>query len=145
MDPWATKWIKNVCDHIDTKRAKAHLKIFVHESQRPEINNEIVEEIKLSTLVESHFMLRELQHKPRFIHQSYTKNTLDITTSILTDNGKILSTKALIDSGCTGSSIDAAYIKQNHIPTHQLPRKIPIYNVIGTPNSRGPISFFVTV
>ena len=65
--------------------------------------------------------------------------------SILTDDGKILSTKALIDSGCTGSLINASFVEQNHIPVHQLPRKIPVYNADGTPNSRGAISFFVMV
>ena len=32
VDPWSTKWIKKVCDNTDIKRAKAHLKTFVHES-----------------------------------------------------------------------------------------------------------------
>ena len=44
-------------------------------------------------MAETHIVLRELQHKPRYIRQSYNKNTLDITTSILTYDGKNLSTK----------------------------------------------------
>ena len=93
VDPWSTKWIKNVCEHTDIKRVKAHLKTFVHESRRPEINNELVEQIWGLTMAETHIVLRELQHKPRYIRQSYNKNTLDITTSILTYDGKNLSTK----------------------------------------------------
>ena len=96
-------------------------------------------------MVETHIVLRELQNKPRYVHQSYSKNTLDVDTSILTDDGKILSTKALIDSGCTGSSIDALFVEQHHIPTHQLLRKIPVYNADGTLNSRGAISSFIMV
>ena len=145
MDPWSTKWVKNVCDNTDIKRAKAHLKTFVHESRRSEVTNELVEQVRGMTMAETHIVLRELQHKPRYIHQSYNKNTLDISTSILTDDGKILSTKALIDSGCTGSLIDASFVKQNHIPVHQLQRKIPVYNADRTPNSRGAISSFVTI
>ena len=145
VDPWSTTWIKKVCENTDTKRAKAHLNTFVHESRRPEVTNELVEQIRDMTMTKTHIILRELQHKPRYIHQSYNKNTLDVNASILTDNGKILSTKALIDSGCTGSSIEASFVEQHHIPVHQLPRKIPVYNADGTLNSRGTISSFVMV
>ena len=145
VDPWSTAWIKKVCENTDTKRARAHLNTFVHEFRRPEVTNELVEQIRNMTMAETHIVLRELQHKPRYICQSYNKNTLDVDTSILTDDRKILSTKALIDSGCMGSSIDASFVEQHHIPTHQLPRKIPVYNADGTPNSRGAISSFVMV
>ena len=145
VNPWSTTWIKKVCENTDTKRAKAHLNTFVHESRRPEVTNKLVEQIRDMTMAETHIVLRELQHKPRYIHQSYNKNTLDVNASILTDDGKILSTKALIDSGCMGSSIEASFVEQHHIPVHQLPRKIPVYNADGTPNSRGAISSFVMV
>ena len=43
--------------------------------------------------------------------------------------------KALVDSSCTGSTIDAEFAKQNQIPLILLKRCIQVKNMDGTPNS----------
>ena len=51
--------------------------------------------------------------------------------------------KVLIDSGCTGSSIDQDFVRRNKINTKKVARLISIYNTDGTMNAGGPISEFV--
>ena len=146
VDPWSIPWIKKVCEERDHDHALKILKSFVHNTQTAEVTPELIQCMKDSTNAELHLILRELQQKLRYIHKTtHNHNTLDLSVSLITDNGKTLSTMALIDSGCTGSSIDKGFIQQHHIPTHELPQSIPVYNADGTPNSRGAISTFVTV
>ena len=146
VDPWSIPWIKKVCEERDRDHALKTLKSFVHDTRIAEVTPELIQCVKDSTNAETHLILRELQQKPRYIRKTtHNHNTLDLSVSLLTDDGKILSTMALIDSGCTGSSIDEGFVQQHHIPTHELPRSIPVYNADGTPNSRGAISTFVTV
>ena len=94
----------------------------MHNTQTAKVTLKLIQYIKESTNAETHLILRELQHKPRFIQKtSHNHNTLNLSINILTDDGKVLNTMALIDSGCTGSSIDEGFIQQHHIPTHDLP------------------------
>ncbi|CDO72200.1 hypothetical protein BN946_scf184970.g52 [Trametes cinnabarina] len=59
------------------------------------------------------------------------------------DDRRSFSVQALLDSGCTGSSIDVDFVRRNHIPTRKLPRPIPVYNADNTLNKGGPISEYV--
>ena len=146
VDPWSIPWIKKVCEERDRDHALKTLKSFVHDTRTAEVTPELIQCVKDSTNAETHLILRELQQKPRYIRKNtHNHNTLDLSVELLTDDGKVLSTKALIDSGCTGSSIDESFVQQHHIPTHKLPRSIPVYNANGTPNSRGAISNFITI
>ena len=62
----------------------------------------------------------------------------------MTDGSK-LPIVALVDSGCSGSSIDESFVQENKIETYNLPIAIPVYNADGTPNSNGLILKFVTI
>ena len=53
-----------------------------------------------------------------------------------------VSTLALVDSGAEGQFIDTDFAKQNHIPLHKLAQPIPVRNVDGSPNSKGPITHY---
>ena len=136
VDPWSIPWIKKVCEERDRDHTLKTLKSFVHDTRIAEVTPELIQCVKDSTNAETHLILRELQQKPRYIHKTtHNHNTLDLSVNLLTDDGKVLSTMALIDSGCTGSSIDEGFVQQHHIPTHELPQSIPVYNADGTPNS----------
>ena len=118
----------------------------MHDTRTAKVTSKLIQCVKDSTNAELHLILRELQQKPRYIRKTtHNHNTLNLLVNLLTDDGKILSTMALIDSGCTGSSIDESFVQQHHIPTHELSQSIPVYNADGTPNSRGAISTFITI
>lgn len=53
------------------------------------------------------------------------------------------SVTALLDTGCTGSTIDSNFVKRNCINTQRLYAPIPVYNADGTHNTGGPITDYV--
>ena len=53
--------------------------------------------------------------------------------------------KALVDSRCTGSSIDAGFVKAKGLNARPLPHPIPVYNADGTLNKAGSITHYVTL
>ena len=61
------------------------------------------------------------------------------------DNTHIVETAALLDSGCTGSSINTRFVKENDLPTRTLPRPIPADNADGTFNRNGAITHTTTL
>ncbi len=64
--------------------------------------------------------------------------TIELVSSL-----KKLTTKALINSGCTGSAIDQAYVKEHNLDTKKALIPIPVYNANGTCNQGGDITEFV--
>ncbi len=54
-----------------------------------------------------------------------------------------MTTKALIDSGCTGSAINQAYVEKHNLDTKKALIPIPVYNADGTCNQGGDITEFI--
>lgn len=50
-----------------------------------------------------------------------------------------------MDSGCTGSSIDAGFVQAKGLNAQPLPRPVPVYNADGTLNNGGSITHTVTL
>lgn len=87
--------------------------------------------------------LEELQKPPKFICEwKGTQMDVPLVLSML-DTQQWVSIKALLDTGCTGSSIDAQFVCNNSIATTKLPSPIPVYNADGSHNSSGAIINFV--
>jgi predicted aspartyl protease len=57
----------------------------------------------------------------------------------MVDDGHFFATKALLDSGCTGSAINKKFVKKHGISTKKVARSILIYNADGTKNKAGSI------
>ncbi len=53
-----------------------------------------------------------------------------------------ISTNALVDSGCTSSTISREFVEKHNIPTHAIAALITIYNTDGTKNQAGQITTF---
>ena len=53
--------------------------------------------------------------------------------------------RALVDSGCTGSCIDEAFVNRHAIPTRKYIRPIGVFNADGTPNEAGIVTHYATV
>jgi len=51
-----------------------------------------------------------------------------------------INTKVLLDSGCTGSSMDKAFAMKNKIPLKKLPESLKVLNADGTENKAGRIT-----
>src|SRR6202048_313532 len=62
-----------------------------------------------------------------------------------TDDRRTFEVKALLDSGCTSTSIDRKFVAENKINTYSLPRPIPVRNADGTSNRAGDITKFVVM
>jgi len=53
--------------------------------------------------------------------------------------------RGLVDSGCTGSSIDSGFVNAKGLNAQPLPRPIPVYNADGTLNNGGLITHTITL
>ena len=69
-----------------------------------------------------------------------SKNSLDVQVTLTLDNEKVLSTMALVDSGCTTSAINSKYVKEHGINTFKLERPFRAYNADGSENKEGLVS-----
>ena len=91
-------------------------------------------------------MLCELQQKLRFIQcKRQSDNGFKIKAILETPSGEILDVITLLDSGCTGITIDERFAKEKGLKTYKLPVPIPVYNVDGSINSAGSIREFAIV
>ena len=72
---------------------------------------------------------------------------MSILISISSDHakGKTVETKALLDTGAGGKFIDQNFVLQENIRTHKLAKPITVYNVDGTENKTGTITWYVDV
>src|ERR1700760_501300 len=61
------------------------------------------------------------------------------------DTLECFSIKALLDCGCTASSISQSFVDKHQIPTHRLAKAIPVYNADGTMNAQGNITEYVVL
>ena len=71
---------------------------------------------------------------------------MDVPVQLQTvDDGRFFATKALLDSGCTGSAINNKFVEKHGISTKKVARPIPIYNADGTRNEVGSIKVYVEI
>ena len=91
-------------------------------------------------------MLCELQQKPRFIqHKRQSDNTFEIKATLESPLGETLDIITLLDSRCTGTTIDKRFAKEKELKTYKLPIPIPIYNADRSINSAGSIREFAII
>lgn len=89
--------------------------------------------------------IQELRGPKRFI-RGIRGSSLTLQAELTTlDDQRQFSLQALVDSGCTGSSIDAGFVRAKGLNIHPLPRPIPVYNADGTLNKGGAITDYVTL
>ena len=62
---------------------------------------------------------------------------------IVPTTGQTFKVKALLDSGCTGSCINQAFVDKNGIVVKQFDYPIAVYNTDGTENTNGKIMSYV--
>ena len=118
------------------------LDIWANSRRRHEVSVETIAELNSLDDEQVVEALNELQGRKRYIRGS--GNQMDIAVVIKTlDNQMRFKLSALLDSGCTGSCINASFVKHNKINTKKYPRPIPVYNADGSLNSGGSITEYV--
>jgi len=112
----------------------------MHRTRRIEASEATID--KLNTIADTKIIeaINELCTPKHFVHKD-KGNKLETRVILTTiDNSQSLETTILLDSGCTGSTINIHFVKQYNLLTRRLPRPIPIYNADGTLNSNGDIT-----
>ena len=74
-----------------------------------------------------------------------SQNMFEVKANIQTPAGEACKVLALLDSGCTGTTMDQQFAKEKGLETHKLPQPIPVYNVDGSINQAGSITEFAIV
>ena len=118
---------------------------FVHDSRTEEVSPRLIQQLREMTDLEAQFILHELQQKPRFMQRKRSQNVFKVKANIQTPAGEACNILALLDSGCTGTTMDQQFAKERGLETHKLPRPIPVYNVDGSINQAGSITEFAIV
>ncbi len=97
--------------------------------------------------VDALWWLEELRQLRRYISALSGKGkdlTIDVQIKTLENRTKVVTT-ALVDSGCTSSAINQAFVKKHNIPTHATAMPIPVYNADGTRNQGGLITQYAEI
>lgn len=122
VNPWSIRWIKMVVDGPDTGHALKHLQSFVHDSCLAEVNSSLLADLHVLSPNDAHWILCNLQHCPHFVcHTSSSSTSLEVPASIITNDAHDFQVTALIDLGCTSSSIDCTFVLKKELNTHKLP------------------------
>ena len=146
VDPWTSQWIKKVVDSNNEEHAIKHVKSFVHESRQEQVTPRLIRQLREINELKAQFVLYKLQQKPRFIqHKRQSNNAFEIKATLESPSGETLDIITLLDSGCTGTTIDERFAKEKGLKTYKLPVPIPIYNADGSINSAGSIREFAIV
>ena len=146
VDLWTSQWIKKVVNSNDEERAIKHMRSFVHESRQEQVTPRLIRQLREINKLKAQFVLRELQQKPRFIQcKRQSDNAFKIKATLESPSGEILDVITLLDSGCTGTTIDERFTKEKGLKMYKLPVPIPVYNVDRSINSAGSIKEFAIV
>ena len=96
---------------------------------------------------DAYWTLKDLQGPPRFRKASpcTSRNSLELSTIIITNDGTQIKTKSLIDLGYTRSLIHKDFVTKYRIQTHSLPHPLKVYNTDGIHNTKGQIEKFAIV
>ena len=146
VDLWMSQWITKVVDSKDEEQAIKHVRSFVHESRQEQVTLRLIWQLREISELKAQFMLCELQQKPRFVQcKRQSDNAFEIKVTLETPSGETLDVITLLDSGCTGTTIDERFAKKKGLKTYKLPVPIPVYNMDGLINSTGSIREFAIV
>lgn len=118
--------------------------MLVHPKRHLEATAEVLKELNALSLEEASEAINELSTPKCYIQGTGNLLTLNAILNTL-DDCRGFSVNALIDSGCTDSSIDTGFIAAKGINTQKLAHPIPVYNADGTLNAGGVITDYVTL
>ena len=146
VDPWTSQWIKKVVDSKDKEHTIKHVRSFIHESCQEQVTPRVIQQLREISKLKAQFVLHELQQKPRFIKcKRQSDNAFEIKATLEAPSDETLDVITLLNSRCTGTTINERFAKEKGLRTYKLPVSIPIYNVDRSINSAGSIRKFAIV
>ncbi len=148
LKPFGAEWtLRGIVQAKTELEAKAILKNWIHKARAEEVVDSMIEGMRKALRVDALWWLEELRQPRRYISALSGKGkdlTIDVQIKILGNNAKI-ATAALVDSGCTSSAINRAFVKKHNIPTYATAAPIPVYNADGTRNQGGSITHYAEI
>ncbi len=148
LKPFGAEW--TLCGIVQAKtesEAKAILKNWIHKARAEEVVDDMIEGMRKAIRVDTLWWLEELRQPRRYISALSGKGkdlTINVQIETLENITKIATT-ALVDSGCTSSAINRAFVKKHNILTHATTAPIPVYNADGTRNQGGSITQYAEI
>ncbi|SJL16754.1 uncharacterized protein ARMOST_20283 [Armillaria ostoyae] len=145
LKPFETEWTwRAIKDAKDESSARAILLNWIHKTRAEEVVDNLLEGLRSSERFRALEWLDELR-KPKqyFIRTQNSPQSLLIPVELETlEHPMIIQAKALLDSGCTGSSIHHNVVKKYGIPVRKTASPIPVYNANGSRNKAGEITTY---
>ena len=139
--PHTAPWVAQQLHESKIDTAIGILASWTHPKRRLEVSEATIAELNQlpdDLVVDA---LKELKGPKKYVQGiGGTKLEMRVILETKEDNSRVFETKALLDSGCTGSCINRSFVEENHIPTIKLARPIPVYNADGTLNQNGAIT-----
>ncbi len=148
LKPFGAEWtLRGIVQAKTESEAKAILKNWIHKARAEEVVDDMIEGMQKAMRVDALWWLKELQQPKRYISALSGKGkdlTINVQIETLENITKIATT-ALVDSGCTSSAINRAFVKKHNIPTHATAVPIPVYNADGIRNQGGSITQYAEI
>ncbi len=148
LKPFGAEWtLRGIVQAKTESEVKAILKNWIHKARAEEVVDDMIEGMQKAMRVDTLWWLEELRQPKRYVSALSRKGkdlTIDIQIETLENITKIATT-ALVDSGCTSSAINRAFVKKHNIPTHATAAPIPVYNADGTRNQGGSITQYAEI
>ena len=141
--PFSNSWVVRRIKEDSNNQVQPVLLFLMCEERREEVTDEFVEFIHQLSAKDTEVAVETLKKSIRFVKGGRGKQLILPVTVIRLDNNSQTDTRALIDSGCTGSCINQQFIANYKIFTKWMPLAIPVYNVDGTLNKNGSIKEFI--
>ncbi|SJL16280.1 uncharacterized protein ARMOST_19800 [Armillaria ostoyae] len=145
LKPFETEWTwRAIKDAKDESSARAILLNWIHKTRAEEVVDNLLEGLRSSERFRALEWLDELRKPKRYlIRAQNSPQSLLIPVELETLGRPInIQAKALLDSGCTGSSIHHDVIKKYGIPVQKTASPIPVYNADGSRNKAGEITTY---
>ncbi len=121
LKPFRAEWtLRGIVQAKTELEAKAILKNWIHKARAEEVVDDMIEGMRKAMRVDALWWLEELRQPKRYVSALSGKGkdlTIDVQIKTLENITKITTT-ALVDSGCTSSAINQAFVKKHNIPTH---------------------------
>ena len=121
-------------------QAFADLTTYTKKGKQKELTEGVIQELREMTEEDAIWYINLLHSEPKRVITT-GKHQMDLKGLIQRmDTSEQIMIKALLNSGCTGSCIDEAFVDKHGIETRELPKPIPVYNADGTPDANGMVT-----
>ncbi|SJL06708.1 uncharacterized protein ARMOST_10050 [Armillaria ostoyae] len=145
LKPFETEWTwRAIKDAKNESAARSILLNWIHKTRAEEVVDNLLEGLRSSEHFCALDWLDELRKPKRYFIRAQNSPASLLLPIVLETLEQPISirTKALIDSGCTGSSIHRDFVEKHGIPVQKTASSIPIYNADGSRNKAGEITAY---